>query len=44
MIGIFDGHNDCVQRLQEYHADGVDFLVRRSDGHLDLPRARDGGR
>jgi membrane dipeptidase len=43
MIGIFDGHNDCVQRLQEYHADGVDFLVRRSDGHLDLPRARDGG-
>ena len=43
MIGIFDGHNDCVQRLREYRADGIDSLVRQSDGHLDLPRAQDGG-
>jgi membrane dipeptidase len=43
VIGIFDGHNDCVQRLQEYRADGIDFLARQSDGHLDLPRAQDGG-
>src|SRR5262249_46038507 len=43
MIGIFDGHNDCVQRLQEYRADGIDFLARLTDGHLDLPRALDGG-
>jgi len=40
---IFDGHNDCVQRLQEYRADGIDFLARSADGHLDLPRALDGG-
>ena len=43
MIAIFDGHNDCVQRLQEYRPDGIDFLARSSDGHLDLPRALDGG-
>jgi membrane dipeptidase len=43
MIGVFDGHNDCVQRLQEYRAEGIDFLARQSDGHLDLPRAQDGG-
>jgi membrane dipeptidase len=29
--------------LQEYRADGIDFLTRQSDGHLDLPRALDGG-
>jgi membrane dipeptidase len=40
---IFDGHNDCVQRLQEYRPDGIDFLARSTDGHLDLPRALDGG-
>jgi len=43
MIGIFDGHNDCVQRLREYRLDGIDFLARSADGHLDLPRARNGG-
>ena len=42
MVGIFDGHNDCVQRLQEYRAGGIDFLALQSDGHLDLPRALDG--
>jgi membrane dipeptidase len=40
---IFDGHNDCVQRLQEYRPGGIDFLVRSAIGHLDLPRAVDGG-
>jgi membrane dipeptidase len=40
---IFDGHNDCVQRLQEYRPDGIDFLARSAGGHLDLPRAREGG-
>jgi membrane dipeptidase len=43
MIGIFDGHNDSVQRLQEYRPDGIDFLARSAEGHLDLPRALDGG-
>jgi membrane dipeptidase len=43
MLGIFDGHNDTVQRLQEYRPDGIDFLARSAEGHLDLPRAIDGG-
>jgi membrane dipeptidase len=43
MIGVFDGHNDCVQRLQEYRPGGIDFLVRSAGGHLDLPRAVEGG-
>lgn len=43
MIEIFDGHNDSVHRLQEYRPDGIDFLTRSADGHLDLPRAVDGG-
>jgi hypothetical protein len=30
-------------RLQEYRPDGIDFLARSTDGHLDLPRAMDGG-
>jgi membrane dipeptidase len=43
MIGIFDGHNDSVHRLKEYRRNGIDFLTRSTDGHLDLPRAIDGG-
>jgi len=43
VIGIFDGHNDCVQRLMEYRPGGIDFLERSADGHLDLPRAMEGG-
>lgn len=42
-IQIFDGHNDAVQHLYEYRQGGRDFLVRSDDGHLDLPRAREGG-
>ena len=41
-IAIFDGHNDAVQHLCEYRTGGRDFLVRSDDGHLDLPRAREG--
>lgn len=38
MIPIFDGHNDALTR------DGGEDLARRStDGHLDLPRMREGG-
>jgi membrane dipeptidase len=42
-IAIFDGHNDAVQHLAEYRPGGRDFLARSDDGHLDLPRAREGG-
>jgi membrane dipeptidase len=43
LIEIFDGHNDSVQRIKEYRPDGIDFLERSSVGHLDLPRAKQGG-
>ena len=42
-IQIFDGHNDAVHLIREYKPDGIDFLASNSTGHLDLPRARDGG-
>lgn len=42
-IAIFDGHNDAAQHLAEYREGGRDFLVRSEEGHLDLPRAREGG-
>ena len=42
-IAIFDGHNDAAQHLVEYREGGRDFLVRSEEGHLDLPRAREGG-
>ena len=42
-VAIFDGHNDAVQHLAEYREGGRDFLVRSEDGHLDLPRAQEGG-
>lgn len=43
LIAIFDGHNDSVQRIREYSPDGIDFLERSTVGHLDLPRAEEGG-
>jgi membrane dipeptidase len=43
MMDIFDGHNDSVQRMLEYRPDGTDFLARSTEGHLDLPRAIEGG-
>lgn len=42
-VAIFDGHNDAVQNLMEYREGGRDFLSRSESGHLDLPRAREGG-
>jgi membrane dipeptidase len=42
-LAIFDGHNDAVQHLAEYRGGGRDFLVRSEEGHLDLPRAQEGG-
>ena len=38
-----DGHNDVVQHLAEYREGGRDFLLHSEDGHLDLPRANQGG-
>jgi membrane dipeptidase len=41
---IFDGHNDTLLNL--HFADrggGRSFMVRNSRGHIDLPRAREGG-
>jgi membrane dipeptidase len=43
LIEIFDGHNDSVQRMKEYRLDGADFLQRSTVGHVDLPRALEGG-
>lgn len=37
---FFDGHTDTLKSL---YLSGRDFLVRGNEGHLDLPRARDGG-
>jgi membrane dipeptidase len=41
---IFDGHNDVLLALYERdRGEGVTFFDRSAKGHLDLPRARDGG-
>src|SRR5206468_11237871 len=37
---IFDGHNDTVLSIIRT---GRSFFQRATDGHIDLPRARDGG-
>jgi membrane dipeptidase len=42
-VAIFDGHNDAVQHIFEYRGGGRDFLARSDSGHLDLPRAEEGG-
>lgn len=39
---VFDGHNDCLLRLPD-HTPATAFLDGRDDGHLDLPRAVEGG-
>src|SRR5690606_26356801 len=41
MIPVFDGHNDTV--LLHLEQPGRDFFERHDDGHLDLPRAHEGG-
>jgi membrane dipeptidase len=38
VIPVFDGHNDALTR-----DDADDFATGRDGGHLDLPRAREGG-
>ncbi len=41
---IFDGHNDSLLHVHlPNEAGGRSFLERSDDGHLDLPRAREGG-
>ncbi|MHB1193449.1 MAG: dipeptidase [Longimicrobiales bacterium] len=43
-IPVFDGHNDTLTQI--HNASGEDartFLERSGRGHLDLPRAREGG-
>ncbi len=43
-IPIFDGHNDVLLRLRKGGPGSErSFLERNETGHLDLPRARDGG-
>lgn len=39
-LTVFDGHNDTILRL--VHKD-QSFFDRNPDGHIDLPRAREGG-
>lgn len=46
---IFDGHNDSISRYVKNRPedgnlpDGYDFFQRNPGGHIDLPRAREGG-
>lgn len=41
MIRVFDGHNDTLQR--RLNDPSWTFADRHDDGHLDMPRAREGG-
>lgn len=41
MIPVFDGHNDTL--LMHLERPERDFFARQEDGHIDYPRARDGG-
>lgn len=41
---IFDGHNDTLLNLHlEHRGNGRSFFERSEHGHIDLPRAREGG-
>ncbi|MEO1018351.1 MAG: membrane dipeptidase, partial [Pseudomonadota bacterium] len=43
-VPIFDGHNDVLLRLTRDPEHGVGrFLEGATNGHLDLPRAKEGG-
>ena len=44
-IPVFDGHNDVLLRLLKSHAGSAEsaFIEGTATGHLDLPRARQGG-
>ncbi len=41
LIPVFDGHNDTLMRFTK--GDDFNFLERNEDGHVDLPRSREGG-
>ena len=44
VMPIFDGHNDTLLALYERErGEGVTFFDRSEKGHIDLPRAREGG-
>ncbi len=43
MIPIFDGHNDTLLSLTTARGAGRSFFERSSVGHIDLPRALEGG-
>jgi membrane dipeptidase len=40
LLPVFDGHNDVLLRL---YTERLSFFTRDTAGHLDLPRAREGG-
>lgn len=40
---IFDGHNDTLLRLRRGERPATSFFERHDEGHIDLPRARQGG-
>ena len=42
LIPVFDGHNDVLMKLMAPDA-APSFFERNTVGHLDLPRAREGG-
>lgn len=43
-LPIFDGHNDVLLALYEQErGEGISFFDRSTKGHIDLPRAREGG-
>ena len=42
-VPFIDGHNDVLLRLLLAGDGAAPFLARRSEGHLDLERAREGG-
>ena len=43
-LPIFDGHNDTLLNLYlPERGSGRSFFVRSGQGHIDLPRAREGG-
>ena len=43
MIPVFDGHNDTLLSLTTPRGEGRSFFERSPSGHIDLPRALEGG-
>lgn len=42
-LKVFDGHNDTLLRLLRKQLEPASLLERGAAGHIDLPRAREGG-